>query len=73
MRNSQFAGNSSGDGCEQHGVTGQILVLSALRYCYLLFLGVCPMSGMDKARENMPKGSGRSPRRSRFPGAASVI
>ena len=31
------------------------------------------MSGMDKARENMPKGFGRSPRRSRFPGAASVI
>ena len=42
MRNSQFAGNSSGDGCEQHGVTGQILVLSALRYCYLLILGVSP-------------------------------
>ena len=31
------------------------------------------MSGMDEAREKMPKGFGRSPRRSRFRGAVSGI
>jgi hypothetical protein len=31
------------------------------------------MSGMDEVREKMPKGSGRSPRHSRFPETASGI